>query len=72
MFTHESRAKYDLESLWGVGAEFEINEDNRQSDDLLLLEDMISRQHDYLADIQPLKDKTSVHNISHQTYVPLA
>jgi hypothetical protein len=72
LFTHETRAKYDLESLWGVGAEFEIHEDNCASDDLLLLEDMISRQNDYLADIQPLQDKTTVHNISHQKYVPLA
>ena len=70
MFTHETRAKYDLESLWGVGAEFEINENNSASDDLLLLEDIISRQNDYLADIEPLQDKPSARNISDQKYVP--
>ena len=70
MFTHETRAKYDLESLWGVCPEFEINEDNRASDDLLLLEDLISKQNNYLANIEPLQDITSARNIGDQQYVP--
>ena len=57
MFTEKARHKYDLESLWGIGAEFERNDDE-PNDDLAILEDMISRSSDMLADIEPLEEST--------------
>ena len=55
MFTEKVRCKYDLESLWGIGGELEINDDE-PNDDLAILEDMISRSSDILADIEPLEE----------------
>ena len=56
MFTHETRERYDLESLWGIGAEFETMIDNNLDEDILVLEDLMSRKQNLLSDIVPLDD----------------
>ena len=53
MFTHNKRKEYDLESLWGIGPEFERYEDERNNE-LDLLEDIISKSSDSISDIEPL------------------
>ena len=59
MFTHEERQKYDLESLWGVGYEFESEEENVVEDNMVLIEDLMSRKNSLLADIEPLEEESS-------------
>ena len=53
MFTHNKRKEYDLESLWGIGPEFERYEDERNNE-LDLLEDIISKSSDNISGIEPL------------------
>ena len=60
MFTHDTRERYDLESLWGVGAEFETSGENNVDEDILVLEDLMSRQQDLLADIEPLEEESEI------------
>ena len=60
MFTHETREKYDLESLWGVGAEFETSVESNVDEDILVLEDLMSRQQNLLADFEPLEDESKI------------
>ena len=57
MFTHEERQKYDLESLWGVGYEFESEEENMVENNMALIEDLMSRKNSLLADIEPLEEE---------------
>ena len=59
MFTHEERQKYDLESLWGVGYEFESEEENMVENNMALIEDLMSRKNSLLADIEPLEEEQS-------------
>ena len=54
MFTQNKRKEYDLESLWGIGPEFERHEDERNNE-LDLLEDIISKSSDSISDIEPLR-----------------
>jgi hypothetical protein len=54
MFTHKTRERYDLESLWGIGAEFETSVENNVNEDILALEELMSTQS-LLADIEPLE-----------------
>ena len=58
MFTHEERQKYDLESLWGVGYEFESEQENVVEDNMVLIEDLMSRKNSLLADIEPLEEES--------------
>ena len=46
------REKYNLESLWGIGPEFELTDDEKYND-LAFLEDMIPKSSDIIADIEP-------------------
>ena len=54
MFTKNNRERYDFESLWGIGSEFEIPE-NEQNDELALLENMILESGDVISSIDPLE-----------------
>ena len=60
MFTQETREYYDLESLWGVGAKFEDNGDNNVDANVLLLEELMSSQNKFLADIEPLEEDSKI------------
>ena len=48
------REKYDLESLWGIGHEFELTDDETYNN-LAFLEDIKPRSSDIIADIEPLE-----------------
>lgn len=54
LFTQDMREKYNLESLWGIGPEFELTDDEKYND-LAFLEDMIPKSSDIIADIEPLE-----------------
>ena len=60
MFTQETREYYDLESLWGVGAKFEDSGDNNVDANVLLLEELMSSQNKFLADIEPLEEDSKI------------
>ena len=48
------REKYNLESLWGIGTEFELNDDEAYNNQAFL-EDMMPKSSDIIADIEPLE-----------------
>ena len=60
MFTRETREQYDLESLWGVGAKFEASGESNVDANVLLLEDLISSQNNFLSDIEPLEEESEM------------